>query len=227
MKVVAVIPVRGGSKGIHKKNLIQVLGKPLMDWSIEAGIKATCITDVVVSSDDDELLENARKFKDVIALKRPSELAQDNSPTEPVLVHVIETLKEQQKKYDYLVLLQATSPLRNANDVDSAFSELKNTKATSLISVCEPEHHPLKSFKINEDGMLIGLVNNEYPFMPRQVLPKVYQPNGAIYMVEITSFLENGKLFTNTTIPYVMSAEKSVDIDTKEDIERLENQLKN
>ena len=100
------------------------------------------------------------------------------------------------------------------------------SEGTSLISVTKPEHHPLKSFIKNENGFLKGLVNDKFPFMPRQKLPEVYQPNGAIYIVEVASFLKKHKLFTEKTISYEMSAEKSIDIDTLQDIKKLENQLK-
>ncbi len=224
MKVIAIIPARGGSKGIPKKNLVQLLGKPLIDWTIEAALQSTYITEAVVTSDDDAILENAQKFKKVLLIDRPKELAQDNSRTEPVLLHALEFLKKQKKEFDYLVLLQPTSPLRTAEDIDAAFETLLKSEATSLISVIKPAHHPLKSFKINEKGFLEGLVNNEFPFMPRQVLPKVYQPNGAIYIIKITEFLKKNTLFTNKTINFTMSPAKSIDIDTFEDIKRVENQ---
>ena len=226
MKVVAIIPARGGSKGIFKKNLVKVLGKPLIDWTIEAALSSSFITDVVVTSDDDDILSNTKKFEDVLLIDRPNELAQDNSRTEPVLAHALEFLKNKGKEYDYLVLLQPTSPLRNSNDIDAAFKVLQNSEATSLISVVEPEHHPLKSFKINDKGFLEGLVNNNFPFMPRQELPKIFQPNGAIYIVKITEFLKKNTLFTNKTINFTMSPSKSIDIDTFEDIKRIENHLK-
>jgi N-acylneuraminate cytidylyltransferase len=226
MKVLAIIPARGGSKGIPKKNITDVLGKPLIHWSIEAAIKSEFITDIVVSSDDDDILENVSKFNGIIKIKRPSDLAQDSSPTEPVLSHVLSELKKENKIFDILILLQPTSPLRNEHDIDAAFNVFLNCEATSLISVIEPEHHPLKSFVANKKGYLKGLVNDTFPFTPRQELPKVYQPNGAIYIVKVNSYLKSDKLFTEKTIPYLMSSEKSIDIDSLEDIKQLENQFK-
>ena len=216
MKIIAIIPARGGSKGIPRKNLVNFSGKPLIQWSIEAALKSKYITDVIVSSDDDEILNIAKKNKEVLAIKRPIELALDNSKTEPVLTHVLESLKEE--KFDYLVLLQPTSPLRTFKDIDVAFEKLLNSKATSLISVCELEHHPYKTFNIDENGYLKGIINNDFPFYPRQVLPKTYRANGAIYIIKVEEFMKENTLLTNKTIHFEMSIESSLDIDTKKDL---------
>ncbi|WP_299017169.1 acylneuraminate cytidylyltransferase family protein [uncultured Polaribacter sp.] len=215
MKILAIIPARGGSKGIPRKNLINFRGKPLIQWSIDVAKKANYINDVVVSSDDDEILEYASKTKGVICIKRPKELALDDSRTEPVLTHVLENINNH---YDYLVLLQPTSPLRTFEDIDLSFLSLLNSKANSLISVCDLEHHPYKSFRVDENGFLKGIINNDFPFYPRQKLPEVYKPNGAIYIISIAHFLKNNRLFTNKTIYYKMSTETSLDIDTLEDL---------
>lgn len=225
MKVLAIIPARGGSKGIPKKNLVEVANKPLIQWTIEAALQSKSIDTVVVSSDDDEILEYAKSYHQLICIKRPSELARDNSVIEPVINHVLEVL-DVENQYDYLILLQPTSPLRTSDDINNAISLIANNEATSLISVTRPTHHPLKSFIKNEEGYLQGLVNNGYPFMPRQELPEVYQPNGAIYIVQIKEFLKSSTLLTKKAIGYMMTLEKSIDVDFLEDIENIENQLK-
>ncbi|WP_405605378.1 cytidylyltransferase domain-containing protein [Polaribacter sp. Asnod1-A03] len=216
MKVIAIIPARGGSKGIPRKNLVNYSGKPLMQWTIEAALESKYITDIIVSSDDDEILNEAQKNKNVLALKRPLELAQDTSKTEPVLTHVLESLNG--VKYDYLILLQPTSPLRTFKDIDTALKKISNTEATSLISVCKLEHHPYKSFKINEKGFLEGIINNSFPFFPRQELPETYRANGAIYIVKVSEFLKEGRLLTQKTIHFEMSKKHSLDIDSKKDL---------
>lgn len=224
MKIVAIIPARGGSKGIPRKNLINFLGKPLMQWSIEAALKSKYITDVVVSSDDDEILNEAKKNNSVFRIKRPSELAQDNSKTEPVLAHVLESLKD--RDFDFLILLQPTSPLRTSKEIDLAFEKIVNSNANSLISVCELEHHPYKSFKIDDKGYLKGIINNDFPFFPRQELPKTYRANGAIYIIKVEDFLKHKSLLTNKTIHYKMSQEQSLDIDTLDDLKSVEDNVK-
>jgi CMP-N-acetylneuraminic acid synthetase len=223
MKVVAVIPARAGSKGIPNKNLTKVGGKPLISWSIEAAVKSAKIDKIIVTSDGDDILAGAGAYKEVDTLKRPSELAQDHTPTAPVITHALKELNITKDTYDYLILLQPTSPLRTTNHIDEAIEKMIDSDATALISVSEPEHHPLKSFKKNAQGYLEGIVNNEYPFLPRQELPKVYQPNGAIYIVELKYFLENENFYSNQTIEFLMSAETSIDIDSVEDIKKVED----
>lgn len=226
MKVVAVIPARAGSKGIPNKNLISIGGKPLISWSIEAAIHSKNIDAIIVSSDGEEILSVASEYVEVTSVKRPDELAQDQTPTAPVIAHALMSQGISVKDYDYLILLQPTSPLRNHKDIDAAMEEIKKSEANALISVVQPDHHPLKSFAKNDQGYLEGLINDEYPFMPRQVLPKAYQPNGAIYIIALEAFLQKETFFTKKTIAYEMSAEKSIDLDTADDIEKIEKQLK-
>ena len=216
MKVIAIIPARGGSKGIPKKNLVNFLGKPLLQWSIEAALNSKYITDVVVSSDDDDILRISQNHKNVIPIKRPKELALDTSRTEPVLAHVIESLKG--RTFDYLILLQPTSPLRKSDDIDEAFNKLLASYANSLISVCSNDYHPYKSLRINNKGFLEGIINNEYPFLPRQELPQTYSANGAIYIIKVKDFIKNYSLITSKTLHYKMSIERSLDIDSKIDL---------
>lgn len=216
MKVIAIIPARGGSKGIPKKNIVNFSGKPLIQWTIEAALKSKYITNVVVSSDDDEILNEAKKHKNVLTLKRPKELAQDNSRTEPVLTHVLDSLKE---KYKIIILLQPTSPLRTSKNIDEAYLKFINSKATSLISVTTLDNHPYKTFKLNKNGYLTGIINNEFPFYPRQALPIVYKPNGAIYIVKVAFFEKKMSLFSEKTIHFEMSVKDSLDIDTLKDLE--------
>jgi N-acylneuraminate cytidylyltransferase len=216
MKVIAIIPARGGSKGILKKNLVNFLGKPLLEWSIEAALNSKYITEVVVSSDDEDILRISQKYMNVISIKRPEELAQDTSRTEPVLAHVIECLKD--TMFDYLILLQPTSPLRKSDDIDEAFNKLLASPANSLISVCSNDYHPYKSLRINNQGFLEGIINNEYPFLPRQELPQTYSANGAIYIIKVKEFIKNHSLITSKTLHFKMSVERSLDIDSKIDL---------
>lgn len=216
MKVIAIIPARGGSKGIPRKNIVNFKGKPLIVWSIEAALKSKFISDVYVSSDDDEILQISKISADVNIIKRPSVLAQDNSKTEPVLMHVLNSIDS--SVYDYVILLQPTSPLRTAEHIDAAFYKLLESKADSLISVSELEHHPLKTFTINPKGFLEGIVNNDFPFSPRQSLPKAFRANGAIYIVEVASFLKKNVLITNRTTHFFMNNQESVDIDSNKDL---------
>lgn len=220
-KVLAIIPARSGSKGIPKKNIIDLAGKPLLAWTIEASHGSKYITKTIVSSDCDEILEVAKNYNSNI-LKRPDELATDISSSEVVVKHAISSMEE---KFDYIVLLQPTSPLRDTTDIDSAFENLFSSNATALISVCEYDNKILKAFKENESGYIVGISNNKYPFMRRQDLPKTYMSNGAIYITKVDEFLKNNSFFTDKTISYVMNETKSFDIDTREDLKKVEKYI--
>ena len=217
-KVLAIIPARGGSKGLPRKNIIYLAGKPLIAWTIEASLDSKYITKTIVSSDSDEILEVAKRYGSEI-LKRPDELATDISSSEVVVKHTLESIKE---KFDYVVLLQPTSPLRDTNDIDSAFEKLFSLDATALISVCECDNKILKTFKENELGYIEGISNNKYPFMRRQDLPKTYMSNGAIYIIKVDDFFKNNSFFTDKTISFIMDEVKSMDIDVRDDLNKVE-----
>ena len=224
MKIISIIPARGGSKGLPKKNILELAGKPLIAWTIESSLKSKYISKTIVSSDCDEILNISSKYGSEI-LKRPDELARDTTPTEPVVEHILQNIKDL-GNYSYLVLLQPTSPLRDEKDIDEAISKLIQEKdATALISVKEIDNKILKAFKINNNGYLEGLSNNKYPFMRRQDLPKVFMPNGAIYIISINEFLKTKRLFSDNAISYLMNEEKSLDIDTIDDFEKIKNYI--
>ena len=215
MRIIAIIPARGGSKGIPRKNMVDFHGKPLIQWTIDAAVASSCITDIVVTSDSIEILEYVKKTPKIICIERPKELALDTTKTEPVIAHALAFIEQQ---YDYLIVLQPTSPLRTTAHITAAFATFIKSKATALISVCGVEHHPYKSFKVGVNGYLEGIINNEFPFFPRQSLPLIYRPNGAIYIVLVKEFLKNNLLFTNKTLHFIMSTSNSLDVDTLEDL---------
>jgi len=219
--VLAIIPARGGSKGLPGKNIIDLAGKPLIAWTIEASLGSKYIAKTIVSSDSVEILEVSKKYGSEI-LKRPDELATDISSSEIVVKHAIESLEE---KFDYIVLLQPTSPLRDTINIDNAFEKLFSTDATALISVSEYDNKILKAFKENEFGYIEGISNNKYPFMRRQDLPKTYMSNGAIYIIKVDEFLRNNSFYTDNTVSFVMDEIKSLDIDTKEDLAKVEKYI--
>ncbi|MEY8216225.1 MAG: acylneuraminate cytidylyltransferase family protein [Colwellia sp.] len=219
-KILAIIPARGGSKGLPRKNILELAGKPLIAWTIEACIKCDFIGKILVSSDDEEILSVAKQYGSETIL-RPKQLASDSALTVPVITHALSTLGKNLEEYSYIALLQPTSPLRNSSHITEAFRCLKSNEATSVISVTQSAHNPLKSFFLN-DGYLEGIVNNEYPFMRRQDLPDTYQANGAIYIVDLNEFKENNSLLTAKTIPFKMDEKSSLDIDTLTDLVRAE-----
>ncbi len=221
-KILAIIPARGGSKGLPRKNIIDLAGKPLIAWTIEASLNSKYISKTIVSSDDDEILNISRQYNSNI-IKRPFELALDTTASAPVLKQVIEELKKEKKQFDYLILLQPTSPLRDVKNIDEAFDVFFKSEATALISVCEVDNKILKAFKENKDGFIEGVSNNKYPFMRRQDLPNTYLSNGAIYIIKVEEFEKNNNLFTDKTISFIMNEVQSLDIDTYADLKKVEN----
>ncbi|MBT5400299.1 acylneuraminate cytidylyltransferase family protein [bacterium] len=223
-KILSIIPARGGSKGVPRKNTADLNGKPLIAWSIEASINSKYITKTVVSSDDEEILSISKKYGAEI-IRRPGDLARDDSSSEVVVSHAIDFLKLKGEEFDFLVLLQPTSPLRTSDDIDSSFDILFNSNATAVISVYEVDNKILKAFKKNKYGYIEGIANDKYPFMRRQDLPCIYMSNGAIYVIKVDRFIKNNSFFTSKTIPYEMSGTNSMDIDTKEDLEEIRKRM--
>lgn len=224
-KILAIIPARGGSKGLPRKNIIDLAAKPLISYTIEASLNSKYITKTIVSSDDDETLNISKQYgADII--KRPDNLALDTTASEPVTKHAIEELKKDNQEFDYLVLLQPTSPLRDTENIDNAFNILFESEATALISVCEINNKILKAFKEKKDGFIEGVSNNKYPFMRRQDLPKTYISNGAIYIVKVDEFMKNTSFFTDKTISYIMDEVTSMDIDSKEDLDKVKEYIR-
>jgi CMP-N,N'-diacetyllegionaminic acid synthase len=219
-KAIAIVPARGGSKGLPRKNILDLAGKPLITWTIEACLQSAFVNKVIVSSDNDEILEIA-KNSGVEALRRPESLATDSALIMPVISHAISTLEEQLEDIQYIVLMQPSSPLRTVNHLDEAFVKLISSSATSLISVTKPTQSLLKSFRI-DDGYLKGLVSDSYPFMRRQDLPDTYLANGAIYIVDLNEFKKHTVLLTNQCVPFEMDQESSLDIDSFEDLKAAE-----
>jgi CMP-N,N'-diacetyllegionaminic acid synthase len=216
-KVLAIIPARGGSKGLPRKNIADLVGRPLIAWTIEASLNSKYITKTMVSSDDKEILDISVEYG-AETIKRPENLASDDATSESVVKHAIDYLKTMGEVFDIVVLLQPTSPLRNSKDIDEAFEVMFDSSATAVISVCDLDNKILKAFINNTSGFLKGISNDKYPFMRRQDLPKVYIPNGAIYIIEIKLFLEKNSFLTKNSVSYTMSKNKSIDIDTLDDV---------
>ena len=226
MKILAIIPARGGSKGIPKKNIIPLNGKPLIAWTIEASRASKYINRTLVSSDSEEILRISQKYM-AETIKRPKEISRNNSPFQLLITHVLETLKNKGNYFpDFLVYLQPTSPLRTSADIDKAMEYMLSKKAEALISVYPQDKKFLKTFIVNSKGYLKGAVNDIYPFANRQDLPDLFMPNGAIYIIKTSTFIKNKQLFTPKIVPFIMNAEKSIDLDSLGDLRKVEEILK-
>lgn len=222
MAVIALIPARGGSKGIPGKNIYPIAGKPLLNYSVDAAKNARAIDSIWVSTDDREIKSTALAAGACV-IDRPAELADDTSLTADMMRHFIE--ENSLAPTDTLVLLQPTSPLRTAEDIDLAMEKYFEANARLLISVEEPEHCLLKAFVMNDEGYLEGAFSPEAPFTPRQALPKTYLPNGAIYVVGVDDFIKAQGFPEQSIVPYVMPKERSVDIDNLSDVTVVETIL--
>jgi CMP-N-acetylneuraminic acid synthetase len=218
MEILAVIPGRKGSKGVLNKNIREINGKPLISYSIEAALESKYIKKVIISSDSEEILEIANSYG-VEFIKRPQYLAQDDSTTVDVIKHTLDVFKESKKCFpEILVLLQATSPLRDSKDIDDAIKIFSDDKdIDSLISVAKFNHNPLWSFKI-ENNYLSPAFDEKFLSKRRQELPELFLPNGAIYIIKTRKLLEKNSFFVEKTKEFIMNEEKSMDIDTELDL---------
>ena len=214
----AIIPSRGGSKRLPRKNVIDLHVKPLIEWSISAGLQSRYIDKVIVSSDDDEILRVSKKYG-ADTINRPDSLASDTATTFDAIKHTINNIKS----YDYIVLLQATSPLRSAKHIDEAIELLKEKKADAVVSVCEMEHSPLWSNTLDESLSMKGFLRNDVLNSISQDLESYYRLNGAIYICRTDKLLEEESFFLkNNIFAYVMDRESSVDIDEEIDFKLAE-----
>jgi CMP-N,N'-diacetyllegionaminic acid synthase len=214
---VALITARGGSKGLPRKNVLPLAGKPLIAWTIEAALNANCIDQVYVSTDDVEIATVSRQFGATV-IARPDELAQDDTGSEPVIAHAIEYLQAAGVKVAQVFLLQPTSPLRSAQHIDAAWQHYCQQKAACLISVFEPKHTPAKAYKVNADGTISGLLSDSAPYSRRQELPSAVQPNGAIYLFSASAFMQQRQIPRQQVVPFMMNHNDSVDIDSADDL---------
>lgn len=212
-KVLALIPARGGSKGLPRKNILPMSGKPLIAWTIEAAQNSRYIDHVHVSSEDREIIQTVETLGLDVPFPRPTEMATDHSNIQETIEHTI----EQFSGYDIMIMLQPTSPLRDEENIDEALELFCNSEADSCVSVYTPEKSPYWQFTLNEEGSLHPLFDQEYYNKQRQELPVCYALNGAIYISRIETYLKNKSFFSGRVIPYFMNRERSVDIDTQVD----------
>jgi len=220
-KILAVIPARGGSKEIPRKNIRLLAGKPLIAYTIEAALKSKYVDKVIVSTEDIEISQISEQYGAEV-VKRPEKLARDETPTLSVIQHVVRRLKE---KYDIIVALQPTSPLRDEKDIDAAIDLFGKHGTDSLVSVCEVEHHPYWMVRVT-NGKVEPFVKTDKEYPRRQDLPKLYRFNGAIYIAKKDILMKENKIFGKNATAFIMPLEKSIDIDTELDFKLAEILMK-
>jgi CMP-N-acetylneuraminic acid synthetase len=221
---IGFVPARGGSKGIKDKNLALLAGKTLLQHAIDAGIRSGVLSRAVVSSDSAAILAAAERLGGE-PLLRPQELASDTATTDSAITHFISALGLASQPDLPIVLLQPTSPLRTAAHVAGAMEQWLQKQPRCVVSVFEPREHPAKSFRLDEDGFMTGFFGSDFPFSPRQNLPRAYMPNGAIYIFSVAAFLSENRIPRTGLQPFVMDSESSIDIDCMEDLRLAERCL--
>lgn len=213
-KILGIIPARGGSKGILRKNLKLLAGKPLIAWTIEEAKKSHCLDRIILSSEDAEIIATAKKLGCEVPFVRPAELAGDDTPGIEPVIHALYCLGE---PFDYVVLLQPTSPLRTADDIDGCIRFCVRKGAPACISVTLTDKHPYWMHTIDEYYRLHPVLPATQPVQRRQDLPPVYLENGAVLMAQTDYLLKEKSFITPETVAYVMLPERSWDIDNERD----------
>lgn len=224
MQVIAIIPARGGSKGIPRKNLSEVLGKPLVAYSIEHALASQRVTRTLVSTDDNEIRDVALKYGAEAPFLRPSELAEDQTLDLPVFEHALRYLQETEGYWpDYVVHLRPTAPLRRSGWIDQAVDLLvEHPQADSVRSVSPPDKHPYRIFRIGTDGYLKPVMGHEHPqpyLLRRQDLPPMYYYDCVVDVTRPRTIFEKHSMTGDHMLPFVISAEDAFDIDSERDLD--------
>lgn len=221
-KYLAVIPARSGSKGINNKNMLKIDGLSLIERAINSAQNSNNNLDIVLSSDSEEILNEADRFN-VISHKRKPQHATDSATTASVIQDIIMSFDQEPEN---IIVLQPTSPYRTEIHVDKAIEIYgQNNDCDGLVSVFKESKDILKSFFVNEYGYIKGTYNDDAPFAPRQSLPKVYRANGAIFIVKTSIVKKEAKLYGSKMIPFLMDKRSSLDIDTLDDLRNINYEL--
>ncbi len=226
--VLGLIPARGGSKGVPRKNLRSLAGKPLVVHSIEVARASRSICELCVSTDDEEIAEIARAAGAPVPFMRPAHLASDQAKSLPVMQHALEHMeKEHGRTYEFLVLLEPTSPLRTVDDIDGAVARLADSDADSCVGVSRlASHHPVFIKKIDGQRLVPFSIPEPEGTRRQDVKPPAYARNGAIYVFRTDTTTRRDRLYGDTILPWEMPDERSANIDREVDFLLAEALLK-
>jgi len=227
LRILGIIPARGGSKGVPNKNVKLLNGKPLLQYTTDVALQCNGLSKVILSSDDDKIIKVAKDLGIEVPFIRPNNLAQDASPTLPVILHALEFFDKQGESFDAVCLLQVTSPFRTVDFLDKAIEKFIKQDSDSLISVLEVPHefNPHWVFEVNKIGELKIATGEKDIISRRQELPKSYHRDGCIYITK-TAVLKEQKSLFGQKISYIESSQKHhVNIDTMDDWRRAEEMI--
>jgi N-acylneuraminate cytidylyltransferase len=229
-EVLALIPARGGSKSIPRKNIKSFAGQPLIGYSIAAGLAAETVTRVVVSTDDEEIATVGRKYGAETPFLRPREFSSDDTPDLPVFQHALQWFQsEEGYSPDIIVQLRPTSPLRKVDHIDQAVLQLlEHPQADSIRTVCDPFQNPYKMWRVGADGFLSPLLKSDLsePYnLPRQILPQVYWQTGYVDAAWVDTIMVKSSMTGTHILPLIIGADEWIDIDSPDDWRRAERLL--
>jgi len=220
MNILAVIPARGGSKNIPRKNITEVNGKPLISYTIGAALEADFLTDIVVSTEDQEIAQISKELGAQVPFIRPLSIASDDAQSFPVIEHALHFMEKARGfEYDAIIMLQPTSPLRTSKHINDSINLFNSNKCDSVVSIVSVGgNHPLRMKRLEGNQMVNYIDQGFWNMKPRQDLPNVYIRNGAIYLIRRDVIIEQSQLIGNQCLGYVMNDIESINIDTPIDL---------
>ncbi len=224
MRIITIIPARGGSKSLPKKNILLLKGKPLLCHSIDYSLKSSLVTSTVVSTDMEEIANIAKESGASVPFLRPEEFARDDTRDYPVVRHALDFFESQGDIFDFYILLRPTSPLRPPGLIEKAIEILKNNiEASSVRSMARIKEHPYRAWKQDKDGRVSGFIETELePYnIPRQELPELFFQTGDIEVIRRETII-NGSISGDSVYPLIIKHEDMIDIDSKSDLDRAE-----
>lgn len=226
MKILAIIPARSGSKRLPNKNILDLAGKPLIQWTIEAALNCHEIDTVMVSTDSDKIADISKQAGACVPYLRCPELSSDTASSADVVLDVIKYYESIDKQFDAIILLQPTSPLRTTKDIINAISLYKEKNANAVVSVTECDHSPLWCNILANDLCMDDFISDEIKQLRSQDLPVYYRLNGAIYLVQSKVFIEQKSFIPKKTYSLIMKKNDSIDIDDELDFKMAKNILR-
>lgn len=225
----AIITARGGSKGLPRKNIKEMCGKPLIFWSIEAGLGSEYVDEVMVTTDSEEIASISREFGASVPFLRPAEFSSDVATSFDVIKHaVIFYENELHKKFDYVVLLEPTSPLRDKDDIDMAIEKLfSNPNASAIVGISKTEsQNPAFLIQKSDKDFLVGYESHDMKVLRRQDINEVYFFEGSVYVSRVDTLLSKKTFYHECTLGYEVPKWKSLEIDDIDDFIMVEAMMK-